>query len=150
MTASATEAAFLGLVTALNASANLPDVRRDAVFDDVFESLVAQPGIGRALVLRAGDAILTDRALPNMYELTRNAEIEFLAAGPEGAALNAAFDEGVSAIFTAVESNKTLGGAVSLAEIVEQPELGTDQSGARAVLTALVRVELTFTSSRAY
>jgi len=149
-----TEAAMAGLMAALNASTTLPDVRRDPVFDDVLESIaVSTETFGRALVLRAGDPVETVRrfgAGPNAFELVRNAEVEWFVAGLEGADLETTFDDGIAAIFAAVEADPLLGGTVVRAEIVEPPELGTDQAGGKAVLTALIRVQLTYVSPRAY
>lgn len=154
MTISATENAFLALAAALDASAILPEVRRDPLFDDIFERLEVGSGIGRVLALRAGDSIDTQRTLGDpdseRFDLVRNAELEFYVSGPEGDALHAAFDEGILAIFAAIEADKTLCGAVDAAEIVEQPDLGTEEAGALAVLTAVIRVQLTFVSPRAY
>lgn len=154
MTTSATEAAFLGVAAALSASVDLPTVRRNAVFDDVFDYLQAAPNYGRALVLRAGDVVQTQNAfgMPNAekFEIVRNADLEFYVAGPEGSPLNATFDTGLQAIFAAIEADPTLSGAVTLAQIVEPPDLGDDQAGAYAVLTALVHVQLTYIAARAY
>jgi hypothetical protein len=154
MTASATESALLALKAALDASTALPDVRRDPVFDDIFEELAVGPHkFGRVLAMRAGDNVETTRRFgtgSNAFEHVREAEIEWFVAGAEGASLNSTFDDGINAIFSAIEADPTLGGAVELAEIVAPPELGTDQAGARAVLTALIRVQLTFLSARAY
>lgn len=149
-----TEKAMSALAAALNASAALPVVRRDPVFDDVLESLsVTTETFGRALVMRHGSAVDTTRrfgAGPEAFELVRNAEIEWFVSGLEGSLLNATFDDGVAAIFSAIEADPTLGGNVVLAEIVEQPEIGTEPAGGRAVLTALIRVDITYVSPRAY
>jgi|GEM_PF-6321254 len=151
---SETEIAMLALKTALDASASLPAARRDPVFEDVFEALGApDSGYSTVLALRHGDPVETTRrfgAGPQAYELVRNAELEFYVAGAEGAGLNAAFDGGLSAIHAAIEADRTLGGAVVAAEIVEQPDLGTDSAGSKAVLTAVVRVQLTYVSLRSY
>ena len=145
---------MLGLKAVLDASATLPDVRRDPVFTDIFDELsVGADTCGRVLAMRAGDAVDTVRRFgegPDAFELVRNADIEWFVAGAEGPDLNQAFDEGVSAIFDAIDDDHELGGAVVRAEIVDQPELGTDVAGARAVLTAVLRVQLTYTSPRPY
>jgi hypothetical protein len=151
---SETEVAMLALKAALDASADLPAVRRDPVFEDVFEALGApDSGYSTILALRHGEAVETTRRLgsgPDAYELVRNADVEFYVAGAEGPGLNAAFDAGVSAIYAAVEADDTLGGDVVGAEIVEPPTLGTDQAGSKAVLTAQIRVQLTYVSPRSY
>jgi hypothetical protein len=154
MTVSATETAILALVGVLNASASLPDVRRDPVFDDAVELLAEDPSIGRILVVRTGVPISSERAfgMPNdqKFELVRNVDVEFFAGGKEGDALFAKFDADVMSIFDAIEADRTLGGVVSIAEIVEQPEISAEPAGAIAVLTALIRVQLTYVSPRAY
>jgi hypothetical protein len=154
MTTAATEAAYLALAATLAAADDLPALRRDAVFDDVFDYLAASPDMARALVMRAGDAVDVQRVLPrggpDRFEIVRNADLEFYVAGAEGETLNQTFEAGLSAIFAAIEADATLGGAVADADIVDAPDLGTDQAGALAVLTALVRVQLTFLSPRAY
>lgn len=151
---SETELAMLALKAALDASIDLPAVRRDPVFDDVFEELsISDPPYAKIVALRHGEAIETTRRFgegPQAYELVRNAEIEFYVAGPEGAGLNAAFDDGVSAIYAAVEADRTLGDTVVAAEIAEPPDLGTESAGSKAILTALIRVQLTYVSSRSY
>lgn len=151
---SETETAMLALKAALDASASLPAARRDPVFEDVFEALgAADSGFTTILALRHGDAVDATRRFgdgPQAYELVRNADVEFYVAGAEGDGLNAAFDEGVTAIYAAVEADRTLGGDVVAAEIVDPPELGTDSAGSKAVLTALIRVQLTYVSSRSY
>jgi hypothetical protein len=151
---SETEVAMLALKATLDASADLPAVRRDPVFEDVFEELtISDPPYASIVALRHGEAVETTRRFgdgPDAYELVRNAEVEFYVSGPEGDGLNAAFDDGVSAVYAAVEADPTLGDDVVRAEIVEQPTLGTDQAGSKAVLTALIRVQLTYVSSRSY
>jgi hypothetical protein len=154
MTISTTETAILALIAALNASADLPNVRRNPVFDDVFELLAAEPSIGRALIVRTGDAIDTQRTIgipsDERFELVRAVEVEFYVGGPEGDALFSQLDAGVTAIFAAIEADPTLGGVVTKSEIAEQPELGEDEAGSNAVLTALIRVQMTYISPRAY
>jgi hypothetical protein len=151
---SETEVAMIALKAALDASADLPAVRRDPVFEDVFEELtISDPPYASIVALRHGEAVDKTRRFgtgPDAYELVRNAEVEFYVAGPESDGLNAAFDAGVLAIYAAVEADATLGGDVVRAEIVEPPTLGTDQAGSKAVLTALIRVQLTYVSSRSY
>jgi len=151
---SETEVAMLALKAALVASADLPAARRDPVFEDVFDELLAfEAPYAKILALRHGEAVETTRRFgsgPDAYELVRNAEIEFYVAGPEGDGLNAAFDAGVEAIYAALEADATLGDDVVRAEIVEQPTIGTEISGSKAVLTALIRVQLTYVSSRSY
>jgi hypothetical protein len=154
MTTSATEAAILALIGVLNATASLPDVRRDPVFDDAVELLAEDPSIGRILVVRTGVAVSSERAfgMPNdeKFELVRNIDVEFFVGGKEGAALFTKYDEDLLAIFGAIEADRTLGGVVSIAEIVDQPEISAEPAGAIAVLTALIRVQLTYVSPRAY
>jgi hypothetical protein len=154
MTLSATETAILALIATLNASADLPAARRNPVFSDVFELLAEKPEIGRALIVRTGDPVDTQRTigLPSdeHFEIVRAVEVEFYLGGPEGDDLFAQFDAGMLAIFAAIEADPTLGGVVTRAEIAEQPEIGEDEAGSNAVLTALIRVQLTYLSSRAY
>jgi hypothetical protein len=105
------------------------------------------------LAMRAGDNVETTRRFgsgPNAFEHLREAEIEWFVSGAKGALLNSTFDDGINAIFAAIEGDPALGGAVELAKIVAPPELGTDQAGAHAVLIAPIRVQLTFLSARAY
>ncbi|MBM3552504.1 MAG: hypothetical protein FJX45_12235 [Alphaproteobacteria bacterium] len=160
---SETETAMLALKAALDASADLPAVRRDPVFEDVFEELAAAlnpspsapatPDYLTVLAFRHGAAVETTRrfgAGPDAFELVRNAEIELYVAGAEGDGLNAAFDAALSAVYAAVEADPTLGDDVIRAEIVEPPELGTDAAGSKAVLTAVIRVQLTYVSPRSY
>lgn len=151
---SATETTMLALKAALDASSALPAVRRDPVLDAIFDEL-AQGGdtYSLALALRHGDDVDASRrfgAGPEAYELVRNAEVEWIVAGPEGATLNSVFDAGIEAIYAAIALDMTLGGVVVAAEIVEPPELGTDQAGAKPALTALLRVQLTYVSPRSY
>ncbi|WP_330082456.1 hypothetical protein [Methylocystis iwaonis] len=155
----ATETAMAALVAALNASSTLPDVRRDAVFDEVLEEF-ADSGetYGRALVLRIGDSIDVVRRLgdgPEAYEHVRNADVEWfvarrVATPADGAALAQKFDAGIEAIFAAVDANPTLSDAVTRAEIAEALAVGSDSAGSKSVLTALIHVQLTYTSARAY
>ncbi|MBM3552167.1 MAG: hypothetical protein FJX45_10445 [Alphaproteobacteria bacterium] len=151
---SETEVAMLALKAALDASTVLPAVRRDPVFEDVFEELTAfDPPYATIVALRHGDAVETTRrfgAGPDAFELVRNAEIELYVAGAEGDGLNTAFDAALSAVYAAIEADPTLGADVIRAEIVEQPELGTDAAGSKAVLTALIRAQLTYVSPRSY
>lgn len=159
---SETEKAMLALKAALEASDDLPPVRRDPVFEDVFEELsVCEPPYAKIVALRHGEPVEATRRFgggPEAYELVRNAEVEFFVAGPEGDGLNAAFDAGVQAIYDAIPPQDvdgglvpcTLDGNVVAAEIVEPPTLGTDNAGSKAVLTALIRVQLTFLSPRSY
>jgi hypothetical protein len=154
VTASATEAAILALIGVLNAPASLPDVRRDPVFDDAVELLAGDPSIGRILVVRTGDPVSTERAFgapsDQKFELARNVDVEFYVAGAESSALFTKFDEDVLAIFAAIEADPTLGGGVSIAEIVDQPEISAEGIGSIAFRTALIRVQLTYVSPRAY
>lgn len=151
---SATEDAVSALVATLAASPALPTARRDAVFDEVLEEFSASgQDYARALILRIGDSLSLARAIgdtPNAFEHVRNVDVEWLVAGAEGQALATQFDYGVDAIFAALEADRTLGGVVDAAEIAEAPEIGAEAAGAKAVLTALIRVQLTFTSPRAY
>lgn len=154
MTASATETAMLGLKAALDASSALPETRRDAVLDSLFEEFASGgETLQRAIGLRAGQVVDVTRRIgagPNAYEIVREAEVEWFAAGKEGPELNAAFDAGIVAIFDALDVDATLGGVVTRAEINQSPELDTDAAGSYAVLTALIKVQLTYTSSRPY
>ncbi|MGD9545039.1 MAG: hypothetical protein AB7F41_14625 [Methylocystis sp.] len=159
---SETEKAMLALKAALDASEVLPTVRRDPVFDEVFDELsICEPPYAKIVALRHGEPVETTRRFgggPEAYELVRNAEIEIYVAGPESEGLNAAFDAGVSAVYDAIPAQEidgvlvpcTLGGKVVAAEIVEPPTLGTDIAGSKAVLTALIRVQLTYLSPRSY
>lgn len=153
---SATETAMLALKAALDANADLPAVRRDAAFAQLMEDMGGADGLARALVLRIGNDVSDrgrDRAIGasnEKFEITRQADVEVFVAGPEGGALNAAFDDAIVAVFETVEADPTLGGAVVSAEVSEPPEIDVDEAGARAVLTALIRVDLLFVSPRAY
>jgi hypothetical protein len=154
MTISTTETAILALIATLNASADLPNVRRNPVFSDVFELLGAEPAIGRALIVRTGDPVDTQRTIgvpsDERFELVRAVEVEFYVGGPECEKLFSQLDAGVMAIFAAIEADPTLGDVVTKSEIADQPELGEDEAGSNAVLTALIRVQLTYISPRAY
>jgi hypothetical protein len=151
---SETEKAMAALVLALNASSALPDVRRDLVFDDLLEEVVAvADDYGRALLLRHGEAVETVRRLgegPLAYELMRAADVEWIAAGDAGAGLSAFFDDGLSAVFAALEADPTLGGNVVRAEITTQPDISIEAAGGRTALVARVRVDLLYSSPRAY
>lgn len=150
----ATETAMQALAAALNASASLPAVRRDPVFDNVLEEITSGlDTFGVALALRIGDAVNVDRRLgdgPEAFEITRNADVEWFVAGAEAASLQSQFDDGIDAIFDAIAVDRTLGDTVVMAEVVDAPEIGNDDLGGKAVLTALIRVQLTFTSPRPY
>lgn len=152
---SKTEAATLALLAALQASSALPAVRRSPVFDDVPEELDAcTPQFSAVLALLDGD-VVQDVPIgygpdgPSHREIVRKAEIEFYVAGPEGEGLNAAFDAGVQAIYDAIAASYTLGGGVDGAD-AEPPELGVERAGSRAARTALIRVALTYVSTRSY
>ncbi|WP_018407926.1 hypothetical protein [Methylocystis rosea] len=152
---SKTEAAMLALLAALKASGALPEARRSPVFDGVFEGLDAcTPQFSAVLALLDGD-IVQDVPVgygpdgPSHHEIVRKAEIEFYVAGPEGDALNAAFDAGLQAIYDAIAASYTLGGVVDSAD-AEPPELGVERAGSRAARTALIRVALTYVSTRSY
>lgn len=152
---SKTEDAMLALKAALAASSALPEVRRSPVFDGVLEELDAcAPQFSAVLALLDGD-VVQDIPVgygpngPSHREIVRKAEIEFYVAGPEGDALNATFDAGVQAIYDAIAVSYTLGGVVDGAD-AEPPELGVERAGSRAARTALIRVALTYVSTRSY
>jgi len=149
-----TEKAFVALAAALNASSALPAVRRDVVFEDVLDDLSSGgDSFGAALTLAHGEAVETVRRIgegPNAFELTRVADVEWIAAGDPADALQTFFDAGVEAVFAAIEADPTLGANVVRAEIVEQPEISREAAGGRAALIARIRVQMLFTSPRAY
>ena len=126
---------------------------RDLALDDLLEEIVAAAKYGRALLLRHGEAVETVRRLgdgPLAYELTRAADVEWIATGDAGAGLSTFFDDGLSAVFSAIEADPTLGGAVVRAEITTQPDISREAAGGRTALVARLRVDLLFSSPRAY
>ena len=144
----ATEAAIKALKTALQAGTILPPVRRNAVLDQVFDSLTLNDGVtvNRALILRDGTGGVVEQALgfnSGQFVVLHDAEVEWLVCAPEGDDLDAQFDAGLAEIAARINADPTLGGTVILAQIREAPARDTDVAGANPVKTAAIKVELT-------
>lgn len=149
-----TETAMRALEAALNASEDLPQVRRDAVLDELLYEYEQSEGVDVALILRdAPRAEVSDRAGfgdPERFSLIHKADIEWIVCAPEGPDLQDAFDAGLIAIAAAIEADRTLGGAVEFADLTTPPLRGNTVAGARPVKTAVITVDLEFTSSRPF
>jgi hypothetical protein len=149
-----TEQALRALAAALDASATLPQTRRNAPLDQVLEDIAA-PGSANAaaLVLIDGSGTVLDQVLgdgESRFSIEHHAEVEWLVSGQEGLALETDFDNGLEAIAAAVEVDRTLGGVVDDVQLNEPPERDLDVLGARPAKTAVLRVSLLFTSSHPF
>lgn len=150
-----TEAALQALAAALSASASLPATRRSTPLDDVLEEMDGETGVSRALVLQDGDADedtgeLSMGRLDDRFAIIHRAELEWTVAARDGAELATIFDEGLEAIATVVEANRTLGGAVEDVDLRDPPKRVLYKIGARPAKTAVIVVTLEFQSSRPF
>ncbi|OAI25957.1 hypothetical protein A1351_15505 [Methylosinus sp. R-45379] len=151
----ATEAALQALIAALDSSPGLPTVRRSALLDDTLESVDSEDIVSTALVLQDGDAETENGELcigfaGNRFALVHHAELEWIVASNDATLLGSTFDAGLEAIAAAISADRTLGGAVLLADLRRPPERGLRPLGARTAKTASIIVTLEFTSSQPF
>jgi hypothetical protein len=150
-----TEEALQALIAALNASVDLPDVRRSALLDDILEEMDGETGVSRALVIQDGDADMNvDEMETGLGEgrffLEHHAELEWIVAARDGTELATHFDAGLEAIAAVIEADRTLSGAVEMADMRIPPERGLEVAGARPAKTARIIVTLEFQSRRPF
>lgn len=150
-----TEQALQALIAALNASADLPAVRRSALLDDILEEMDTEEAVSRALVLQDGDADVNVDEMEvglgaGRFFLAHLAELEWIVAARDGDDLARIFDAGLEAIASVIESDRTLSGAVELADLRTPPERGLEVAGARPAKTARIIVTLEFQSARPF
>jgi hypothetical protein len=98
------------------------------------------------------DEVLGADIFTDGYELTWPVPVEFVVAGGERTARRAAFEAGLDAIWDAIAADRTLGGAVSHAEMLAPRRTGAGliTDGLPNVLAAEITIRLSFTSSRSY
>lgn len=151
---SATETAILALVARLTITEALPAPRRNIALDQYADEAEQADGstLVSALVVADGENISAIKYLgdPVGFELVHRAEINWAAASLPGPDLDTVFDQGLEAIAGAIEADPTLGGSVTRAEIIQAPERGLEEWGAKTAKTALVFVQLTYLSTRAF
>ena len=126
-------------------------VRRNAQLDDVLEEIAAGEAgkIGAALILRDGQGVLVEQYLGSGsgdFEVAHRAEVEWIVAGREGDEIERAFDAGLVQIAAIVRSDPNLGGLVLACRIVNPPERGFDELGAKIAKSALIEIEAQFHS----
>ncbi len=150
----ATETAIRALVAVLAAASSVPTPRRNVALDDLASEAEQLDGssILTALVVSDGTNLRHDRNLgdPPSWELTHRVELDWVAAGAPGDALEAAFDAGLAAIGDALAANPTLSGSVTLCECAAPPDRGLEVWGAKTAKTAMLEIELTYPSSRPF
>jgi hypothetical protein len=98
------------------------------------------------------DEFLGADLIADGYDLAWPVPVEFAVAGGERAARRAAFEAGLDAIWEAIAADRTLGGAVSHAEMLTPRRTGAGliTDGLPNVLAAEITVRLSFTSSRSF
>ena len=98
------------------------------------------------------DEVLGADILADGYELTWPVPVEFVVAGGERAGRRAAFEAGLDAIWEAIAADRTLGGTVSLAEMLTPRRTGSGliTDGLPNVLAAEITVRLSFTSPKSF
>jgi hypothetical protein len=98
------------------------------------------------------DEVLGADSIADGYDLTWSVPIEFVVAGGDRAAWRAAFEAGLDAIWDAIATNRTLGGAVSRADALTPKRTGSGliTDGMPNVLAAEITVRLSFVSSKSF
>jgi hypothetical protein len=99
------------------------------------------------------DVMVGADGIPNSYELSCAAEIEFAVMGGTRAERRAAFEAGLSAIDAAIAADRTLGGKVSRAGLDESPKRtgsGLVTDGVPNILAATIIVTMEYTSSTSF
>lgn len=151
---SATETAMVALRDVLAGIWDFPVVARNANLDKLFEAWAGAEGTETkvAIVLREGEAEVIDTLAgdPPIFNLVHRAHVEWFAYGQEGDELETSFDLGMEKIADAVAADSTLGGAVSDCRLMEAPEYAAEPLGAGIVKSALVRVQMVFSSTRPF
>jgi hypothetical protein len=98
------------------------------------------------------DEFLGADVIADGYDLTWSTPLEFVVAGGARAARRAAFEAGLDAIWDAIAADRTLGGAVSHAEMLTPRRTGSGliTDGMPNVLAAEITVRLSFVSSKSF
>jgi hypothetical protein len=108
-----TEEAVLALIAALNASPNLPDVRRGVVLEACLDELEPLRGIDTALLLQDGpverESVFIGSELSLMI---KRPMLHWIVAARDENDLAEKFDAGLAAIDAVIRADRTLGGVV--------------------------------------
>jgi hypothetical protein len=98
------------------------------------------------------DELLGADVIADGYELTWPVPVELVVAAGTRAARRAAFEAGLDAIWDAIAADRTLGGAVSHAEMLTPRRTGSGliTDGMPNVLAAEITVRLSFVSSKSF
>lgn len=153
-----TEQAIQAFVSALDAvigPAGFPTVNRNEALDDLLSGFT--PSGGGYINVVDGNGIVIEETLGAAtiplitgYEIEHTAEVEIFVVKADQASRDATFDAMLEFIATAVETDRTLGGAVDFVRLEVPSRSDYKVDGLPVVKSAVVPVKLTFTSSRPF